>query len=141
MNIQQLFAQAARPVDGRAVLTIPTEERVDDQRYWQEVEPVLLKAAAQIVASKLVYRWNRFTGETKLVRWSAEDKLFVSLGDADLWRQWLGQHWRIFDTAGFEWAGPSRAVGSRIYAAVLQSPDLPLASFGLQGQWQKEGKK
>jgi hypothetical protein len=45
------------------------------------------------------------------------------------------------DTAGYEWLGPSRAVMARLLEAILDHPDLPLASFQLQDEMQRKGRR
>jgi hypothetical protein len=58
------LAQMIRRDTRRAetVLTIPTQELIHDQYHQHEVVPVLKKCADIIVASKLVWLWNRYTG-------------------------------------------------------------------------------
>ena len=123
---------------GKATMVIPVHETVDNQYEWHKVQPVLGKCADQIVASKLVWKWCRFTGRHFLVRLS-EDRTFVGFDIQD-WCEWLGQHWQIVDVAGMEWAGPSHCVGDRIMQAVLRHPNLPVASWAVQLEKQK-GRK
>jgi len=75
-----------------------------------------------------------------VVQWSKPDGIFTGF-DIDTWCVWLGQRWKIIDSNGVEWAGPSRAVADRIYAAVLKHPNIPLASFMLQGEMRKGAGK
>jgi hypothetical protein len=133
----RLFAPTVRD-DDRKTLVIPTHELINNSYHQHEVVPVLQKCADMIVASKLVWRWNRYTGERKLVRW--HDKHFI-FDDVDGWRTFLGQEWRIMDTSGFEWGGPSRPVMARLLEAILDHPDLPLASFQLQDEMQRKAGK
>jgi hypothetical protein len=121
------------------VLTIPTQELIHDQYHQPEVNNVLKQCADLIVKSCKVWRWNRFDGTRKLVRW--HDNKFIS-DDIDGWWAWLGQQqWRIMDTAGMEWLGPSRPVMARILEAILDHSDLPLASFQLQDEMQRKARK
>jgi hypothetical protein len=124
--------------DNRKTLVIPTQELIHDQYHQPEVNDVLNQCAELIVKSGTVFRWNRYTGERKLVRW--HDNHFIG-GSIDDWREWVGQEWRIADTGGYEWAGPSRAVMARLLEAILDHPDLPLASFQLQDEMQRKARK
>ena len=101
--------------DARPVLTIPVHDEVDHQHKQDKVQPVLARAAKLIASSGKVWRWDRYDGAAKLVRWS-EDKHFVNFS-IDEFRELLGRWWRVLDTNGSEWAGPSRAVADRIMAA------------------------
>jgi len=125
-NLANMFRQS----EGRQTLTIPVHDQLDNEHQWHLVEPVLRKAADQIVNSKLGWRWNRYDGKARVVQWSRPDGVFIGF-DIDTWRVWLGEHWKILDTNNMEWAGPSRAVADRIYAAVLKHTNIPLASFEL----------
>lgn len=136
MNIP-FFRSAARTTDGQ-MLTVPLHELINNRYQQGVVVPVLQKAADTIVSSGLVWRWNRYTGEKRLVRW--HDNHFI--GDSiDGWREWLGERWQIIDTNGYEWLGPSRSVCARLVEAVLDHPKLPLASFQLQDQMQRRAGK
>ena len=119
-------------------MVIPVHETVDNQYQWHTVQPVLGKCADQIVASGLVWKWCRFTGRHVLVRLS-EERTFVGFDIQD-WCAFLGQHWQIVDNNGFEWLGPSHAVGDRIMQAVLRHPKLPIASWSMQLE-QRKGRK
>jgi hypothetical protein len=124
--------------DNRKTLVIPTQELIHDQYHQPEVNEVLKQCAELIVKSGKVFRWNRYTGERKLVRWYDNQFVGASIDD---WREWVGQKWRIVDTGGYEWAGPSRAVMARLLEAILDHPDLPLASFQLQAEMKRKGRK
>jgi hypothetical protein len=123
---------------GKETMVIPVHETVDNQYQWHTVQPVLGKCADQIVASGLVWKWCRFTGRHVLVRLS-EERTFVGFDIQD-WCAFLGQHWQIVDNNGFEWLGPSHAVGDRIMQAVLRHPKLPIASWSMQLE-QRKGRK
>jgi hypothetical protein len=115
----------------RKTLIIPTPELCDNRYHHHEVEPLLRKAAQQIIDSKLVFKWTRYTGKAVLVRWSDLDRKFLAFG-LDDFRAWLGQQWKVIDTNNMEFLGPSRAVGDRLYAVVLDDRNLPLASWKLE---------
>jgi hypothetical protein len=134
------LASMLRQSEGRQTLTIPVHDQLDNERKWHLVEPILQKCADQIVNSKLVWRWVRYDGRSRVVQWSKPDGVFIGF-DIDTWRVWLGQRWKIIDSNGVEWAGPSRAVADRIYAMTLKHPNIPLAPFKLQGEMRKEARK
>jgi hypothetical protein len=124
--------------DGRKTLVIPTHELINNRYHQHEVVPVLKTCADTIVNSGKVWRWNRYTGERMLVRW--HDDKFIG-GSIDDWREWLGQQWQIMDTAGMQWAGPSRPVMARLLEVILDHPGLPLASFELQDEMRRKARK
>lgn len=123
----------------KKVLTIPVHSEVDHEAKQTKVQPILARAAQTLVASGLLYRWTKYTGLARLSLWNDRERMFQFLG-LDDFICWLGQHYRIIDSDGVEWAGPSPVVGDRLYAAVLNHPDIQLASFGLQEERRREKK-
>jgi hypothetical protein len=121
----------------RKCLTVPIHEHIDHQHRQEQVQAVLAKAAEEIAASGLVYKWISYNGMVTLSYWDASQQVFLRGCLVD-WQFFFGDNWRVKDTAGREYRGPSAVVTDRLIAAVLAHPATPVASWRVQLQKQRE---
>jgi hypothetical protein len=105
----------------------------------REMSPVLATAAETLARSGLLWKWVS-NGTAKLCSWDSSQKVFVR-GTVEDWQIFIGEHWRVQDSRGIEYVGPSRLVADRLIAAVLAHHETPVASWALQLKMKREGMK
>lgn len=137
IDILSLFKRqdfTERPPE-RQTLVLPVHERIDEP----ESQPVLEAAAQQVVMSKLVWRWPKYDGTSRLCRWDSAQKVFLQ-GSLNDWIYFIAENWHVRDANGVEYLGPSPVIMDRLLQKILAHPELPTASWALQLQRRREGK-
>lgn len=119
--------------DNRPILVIPTLSECDHQYKQAKVQPILAKAAEQLIASGRLWKWLRYTGEVRLATWNEPEKKFIFMPLADF-IGWVAKDYRTFDSDKAEWLGPAKVTADRLIQAILKHPALPVASFQLQDE-------
>jgi hypothetical protein len=124
----------------RQFLTVPIHEEVDNRYKEAKVQAVVAAAAAQVAGSGLVWKWVRYDGSAKLCHWDSVQRVFLQ-GSLTDWVLFFGRHFRVQDTGGREYLGPSPAVADRLIQRILADPTLPVASWSLQLAKKREATK
>jgi hypothetical protein len=134
-TVERIFRPPAPRLAARTVLVVPLHEAVDKK----EMSPVLAKAAETLARSGLLWKWVS-NGTAKLCSWDSSEKVFVR-GTVEDWQIFIGQNWRVRDSSGVEYAGPSRLVADRLTAAVLAHPETPVASWQIATNKKREAAR
>jgi len=121
----------------RQVLTVPVHEYINMENKQAEIQAVLAKAAEQIASSGLIWKWVSTNGSVKLCYWDKAQMVFLR-GSLTDWQFFFGSNWRVKDTNGQEYLGPSPVVTDRLIAAVLNHPATAVATWALQLKMKRE---